>query len=116
MIKFVLQAIPTYIMSVFLLPDGVIDDIEKMINSFWWGGGANSKGIRWMSWDKLTCLKEEGGLGFRDFKAFIMSMVAKQGWFIMSNPEALVSRIFKARYFPRTSFFDATLGYNPSFV
>ncbi|XP_058784642.1 uncharacterized protein LOC131659471 [Vicia villosa] len=116
MIKSVLQAILTYIMSVFLLPDGVIDEIEKMINSFWWGGGANSKGIRWMSWDKLTCLKAEGGLGFRGFKAFNMAMVAKQGWFIMSNPQALVSRIFKARYFPRTSFFDATLGYNPSFV
>ncbi|XP_058726659.1 uncharacterized protein LOC131598028 [Vicia villosa] len=43
-------------------------------------------------------------------------MVAKQGWFLMTNPNALVSRIFKARYFPRSSFFDAKLGYNPSFV
>ncbi|XP_058783149.1 uncharacterized protein LOC131657807 [Vicia villosa] len=116
MIKSVLQAIPTYIMSIFLLPDGVVDDIEKMINSFWWGGGSNGKGIRWMSWDNLTVSKEEGGLGFRDFRAFNMAMVAKQGWFIMSNPQALVSRVFKARYFPRTTFFDATLGYNPSFV
>ncbi|XP_058768667.1 uncharacterized protein LOC131642444 [Vicia villosa] len=45
-----------------------------------------------------------------------MAMVAKQGWFIMSQPQALVSRIFKARYFPRTSFFDAKLGFNPSYV
>ncbi|XP_058766177.1 uncharacterized protein LOC131639728 [Vicia villosa] len=43
-------------------------------------------------------------------------MVAKQGWFLMNNPQVLVSRIFKARYFSRTSFLDVTLGYNPSFV
>ncbi|XP_058774459.1 uncharacterized protein LOC131648725 [Vicia villosa] len=116
MIKSVLQAIPTYIMSIFILPDVVVNEIERMLNSFWWGGGSNNKGIRWKSWDRLTCPKAEGGLGFRDFKAFNLAMVAKQGWFLMSNPNALVSRIFKARYFPRSSFFYAKVGYNPSFV
>ncbi|XP_058726534.1 uncharacterized protein LOC131597891 [Vicia villosa] len=116
MIKSVLQAIPTYIMSIFILPDVVINDIEKMLNSFWWGGGSNSKGIRWKAWDKLTCPKADGGLGFRDFKAFNLAMVAKQGWFLMKNSNALVSRIFKARYFPRSIFLDSKLGYNPSFV
>ncbi|XP_058725649.1 uncharacterized protein LOC131596935 [Vicia villosa] len=43
-------------------------------------------------------------------------MVAKQGWFLMENPHALVSRIFKARYFSRTGLFEAKLGYNPSYV
>jgi hypothetical protein len=46
MIKSVLQAIPAYVMSIYLLPDSLIDEIEKMINAFWWGGGANNKGIR----------------------------------------------------------------------
>ena len=35
MIKYVLQAIPSYMMSIYLLPNSVIDDIEKMINVFW---------------------------------------------------------------------------------
>ncbi|XP_058774349.1 uncharacterized protein LOC131648625 [Vicia villosa] len=116
MIKSVLQAIPAYVMSLFILPETLISDIEKMLNSFWWGGGTNHKGIRWMAWDKLACPKEEGGLGFRDFRSFNKAMVAKQGWFMLANPLAFVSRIFKARYFPRTSFFEAKLGYNPSFV
>jgi hypothetical protein len=46
MIKSVLQAIPSYIMSVYLLPESIISDIEKMLNSFWWGDGSNNKGIR----------------------------------------------------------------------
>ncbi|XP_058765928.1 uncharacterized protein LOC131639449 [Vicia villosa] len=45
-----------------------------------------------------------------------MAMVAKQGWFLMNNTQALMSRFFKARYFPKTTFLDANLGYNPSFV
>ncbi|XP_058755068.1 uncharacterized protein LOC131628221 [Vicia villosa] len=116
MIKSVLQAILSYVMSIYILPEAVISDIEKRLNAFWWCGGSNRNGIRWMAWDKLACSKREGGLGFRDFRAFNMAMVAKQGWFIMNNSQALVSRFSKARYFPKTTFFDANLGYNPSFV
>ncbi|XP_058762620.1 uncharacterized protein LOC131636007 [Vicia villosa] len=64
MIKLALQAIPAYIMSIFILPDVVVNEIERMLNSFLWGGRSNSKGIRWKAWDKLTCSKDVGGLGF----------------------------------------------------
>jgi hypothetical protein len=49
MIKSVLQAIPSYVMSVYLLPDSTIKEMERMINSFWWGGGTNNKGIKWLA-------------------------------------------------------------------
>ena len=42
MIKYVLQSITSYIMSIYLLPNSFIDDIEKMINAFWWGGRSNN--------------------------------------------------------------------------
>ncbi|CAI8601941.1 unnamed protein product [Vicia faba] len=116
MIKSVLQSILAYIMSVYLTPDGVVKDIERMLNSFWWGGGRNNKGIRWMAWDRLTSLKSEGGMRFRDFKAFNIVVVAKQGWNLLSKPNSLVSRIFKARYFPRSSFLKVKVGYNLNFV
>lgn len=38
MIKSMLQAIPSYIMSVFIIPDSIVNDIEKRLNYFWWGG------------------------------------------------------------------------------
>ncbi|MCI46962.1 RNA-directed DNA polymerase (Reverse transcriptase), partial [Trifolium medium] len=62
MIKSVLQVIPSYVMSVYIIPDATVNDIEKMLNSFWWEGGNNNKGITWLSWERLACAKEIGGL------------------------------------------------------
>jgi len=51
MIKSVLQSIPSHIMSIFLLPNKLVNAIEKMINAFWWGHGGNMRrGLHWMSW------------------------------------------------------------------
>ncbi|GAU19427.1 hypothetical protein TSUD_76710 [Trifolium subterraneum] len=117
MIKSVLQAISSYVMSLFILPSSLIDDIEKMLNAFWWGGGShNNKGIHWLAWDRLACPKAKGGLGFRKFEAFNMATVAKQAWNIIQNSESLAAKLIKARYFPRSSLLEASLGYNPSFA
>lgn len=60
MIKLVLQAIPSYVMSTYLLPTSVCEEIEKMMNSYWWGSnGANNKGIKWMSWERLVVPKDK---------------------------------------------------------
>lgn len=54
MIKSVLQSIPSYVMSIFVILDAVVSDIEKMLNCYWWGGGFNNKGIIWLAWDKFV--------------------------------------------------------------
>jgi ribonuclease HI len=43
-------------------------------------------------------------------------MLGKQGWRIMTNPDTLIARIYKAKYFPRCNFLESSLGHNPSFV
>ncbi|CAK8541019.1 unnamed protein product [Lathyrus sativus] len=116
MIKSIMRDIFSYVMSIFILPDSIMKDIEKMLNSFWWGVGNNNKGIRWLAWDKFTCPKNEGSVSFRDFKSFNMAMLAKQGWHIIMQPDTLVARVFKVKYFPRSSLFEYSLGNNPSYV
>jgi hypothetical protein len=37
-------------------------------------------------------------------------------WNIMKKPHTLVAQIYKARYFPKSTLFDAQLGHNPSYV
>lgn len=117
LIKSVLQAILSYVMSIFLIPESLGDDIQKLMNSFWWGSGGNSsKGIHWLSWDSLSMHKSDGGKGFRNLYAFNLAMLDKQGWRIMSNPDALVSQILKAKYSPQGEFLNSKLGGNPSYT
>ena len=37
LIKTVVQALPTYSMGIFLIPPSVLDELQKILNSFWWG-------------------------------------------------------------------------------
>ncbi|PNY09255.1 ribonuclease H [Trifolium pratense] len=108
LIKSVLQSIPSYVMSVYIIPETTIKEIERMFNSFWWGGGSNNRGIKWLVWDRMTFLKEYGGLGFRNLQLFNMAMVAKRN--------SLVEKVYKARYFPNSSFLASHLCNNPSYA
>lgn len=63
LIKFVAQSIPLYCMNAFLMPKTLANEIEKMINSFWWGSKNGNKGIKWTQWEKLTMRKEYIDLG-----------------------------------------------------
>ncbi|XP_019179523.1 PREDICTED: uncharacterized protein LOC109174723 [Ipomoea nil] len=115
LLKSVAQSMPTFSMSVFLLPEMVCTSIERTMNSgYWWGTGAERK-IHWKTWDKLCIPKKYGGLGFKDLRAFNLAMLGKQAWRFLTNPSILAARIYKARYYPNTSFIDATIGNCPSF-
>ncbi|GMI80299.1 hypothetical protein like AT4G29090 [Hibiscus trionum] len=63
------------------------------------------------------CLpKSNGGLKFRDLFKFNIALLAKQGWRILSNPNCLLARVMKARYFPTSDFMNAGLGSCPSYI
>ncbi|XP_073121019.1 uncharacterized protein [Henckelia pumila] len=117
LLKAVVQAIPSYVMSVFSLPINLCDELERMMNSFWWvKSGQNERGLRWKCWTKLYWRKEDGRLGFRKLHDFNTALLAKQGWKLLSKPCALASQVLKARYFPQCNFLHAEIGHNPSYV
>lgn len=102
---FVLQSIPSYVMKIFRLPNSLLDEIEMMMNTFWWGhGGANNRGIHQLEWDKLSMHKRHGGMGFKELAAFNLAMIGKQGWRFQTEPATLVSKVFKAKYFPHGNY------------
>lgn len=115
LIKSVAQAIPSYIMSCFLLPRSTYHRINQIIANFWWGQRADERKIHWCKWDVACSPKNRGGLGLREIDCFNLAFLARQGWRILSQPHSLLTRCLKARYFPRCSFLQAKLGYSPSY-
>jgi len=100
LMKSVAQSIPTYCMSIFLLPTTLGEDIQRMINSFWSGSNRRQgRGINWLSMDKLAMRKEYEGMSFRHLFGFNLAMLGKQGWKLSTNQDAIVTRIYKTKYF-----------------
>ncbi|KAF7146289.1 hypothetical protein RHSIM_Rhsim04G0067000 [Rhododendron simsii] len=107
LIKSVLLTIPSYAMSCFRLPKQLMNQISAEIAKFWWGSKEGERKIHWIKWDKLSRCKGKGGLGFRDLEVFNRALIAKQGWKLISGESSLCKRIFKGKYFPNTTFFNA---------
>ncbi|GAA0173607.1 hypothetical protein LIER_27187 [Lithospermum erythrorhizon] len=106
-IKSVLQAIPNYHMQCFLLPIHVCNKINSILSNYWWGSSEQKKSIYWTGWSKLCNTKANRGLGFRDLRLFNMALLSKQAWRIITDPHSQLARIYKPKYFPQGTFWNA---------
>ncbi|KAA3469396.1 reverse transcriptase [Gossypium australe] len=115
-VKAILQAIPIYVMQCFELPKSLCNALENIMNKYWWANGKKGKGIHWCSWKNLCYPKITGGLGFRDLSFFNKALLAKQAWRLFAQPDCLLAKVLKARYYPKTNFLSAKVGSYPSFT
>lgn len=60
--------------------------------------------------------KENGGLGFCHLYGFNLFMLGKQGWKLLADHDAIVSKVLKAIYYPKGDFLQDSLGANPSYT
>jgi hypothetical protein len=72
--------------------------------------------MHWVSWDKLSKPKKDGGLGFRDLYSFNLAMLARQAWRIIQYPSSLCATVLAARYYPGKSPFEVTPGNGISYA
>ncbi|KAL0388103.1 UNVERIFIED_CONTAM: putative mitochondrial protein [Sesamum radiatum] len=115
LIQAVVQAIPSYAMSCFRLPKMLLVEFQSLAANFFWHDG-DKRRIHWLAWDHMCRSKLDGGLGFRNLEAFNLALLAKQLWWLLSRPDSLVSKVLKAKYFPRSHLFEAQLGARPSYT
>lgn len=98
MLKSVLSAIPTYSMSGFKLPASLCKRIQSALTRFWWDSKPGKKKMCWLSWEKLTRAKKNGGLGFREIQSYNDAFLAKLSWRILTNPSSLFARVLQGKY------------------
>ncbi|CAL1374667.1 unnamed protein product [Linum trigynum] len=116
LLKAVIQAIPTYLMSIFLLPLSLTNKMDSLLKRFFWAGSMKKKSIHRCDARTLEKPKEEGGLGFKNFHLFNVALIGKQVWRILENPDALWVRLLKGLYFGDGDFFSASKGRNGSWI
>ncbi|XP_042950258.1 uncharacterized protein LOC122282367 [Carya illinoinensis] len=116
LLKSIVQAIPTYCMSIFKLPKAILNAINSLMQKFWWGMKGDRSKVKWIPWKSLGFSKDEGGLGYRDFEKFNVALLAKQGWKLLKHSDSLAAKVLKAKYFYRSDFMKAKVGSNSSYL
>ena len=76
-VKSNVQALPTFIMSAFLLSKGFCEKYERLIRDFWWGDEEGPRKVHWMSWANMTKHKRNRGIGFRDMHMSNQALLAR---------------------------------------
>lgn len=116
LIKSIIQAIPTYVMSIVRFPKNFCKSLCSQVASFWWRGNRRDRGMHWKAWSTMTTNKKEGGMGFKDFNIMNSAHLAKQAWRAINNPEALWVQVLKGIYHQDKSFVHARRRRNDSWT
>ncbi|CAL1353160.1 unnamed protein product [Linum trigynum] len=116
LIKAVALAQGNFVMSVFKLPASLIREINSVISNYWWGDSGGKNRIHWKNWRFMGKERAVGGMGLRELEAFNKALLVKQVWQLLQNPNSLIGRILKAKYFPHSSILEAAMGYRPSYT
>lgn len=91
LVKSILGNLPTYLLSIFMAPTGVVEKLEAIRRKFLWGGNKNERKIHRVSWDKVTASKEDGGLGVGSIRALNIGIIVKWWWRLKHKSSSLWS-------------------------
>lgn len=84
LIKDMIQAIPSYVMSILSLPK-TFASITAYVANFWWKSNGKYRGIHQKNIETLCSPKSLGVLGFRDFNKMNTTLLAKHGIYFESH-------------------------------
>ncbi|KAM6552325.1 hypothetical protein CsatB_002133 [Cannabis sativa] len=116
-ISSVASTIPSYTMSTYQLPLSSCRDLDAIIRKFWWNGRLDKQRfLATISWDALCRPKCTGGLGFRRMEDINNAFLAKLAWNLASGLRRPWTESYKAKYFPRDSFWSVQQRNSDSFV
>ena len=79
LINAVVDALASYMMSVFPLPANVSNSIDALGRNFLWQGNEDKK-FHLVKWEELIVSKNTGGLGIRNFREQNQSLMMKWFW------------------------------------
>ncbi|XP_039120733.1 uncharacterized protein LOC120257304 [Dioscorea cayenensis subsp. rotundata] len=98
LINWSILSTPLYYLSVYPVPDSILDDISKFARFFFWSKGGNRKGMNSVSWMDATLDKSEGGLSIRNLHRSKISLMAKNVFKYLNKQNAIWVDILLLKY------------------
>ncbi|GJS68244.1 putative RNA-directed DNA polymerase [Tanacetum coccineum] len=114
LIRSVIGSMHVFWASVFIIPNGVLVDIEQCMRNFLWSPGASLKGKAKVAWDVVCLPKDEGGLGIRRLDHFNSALMVSHIWKLLSLKESLWVKWIHAYKLCGRNFWDIPLRGNMS--
>ena len=96
LIHSVLTALPTYYLSIFKAPIGVLHSIEKIMRDFLWDGGDMVGGEHLVAWEVVCLAKERGGLGIGNLEKRNKALLFKWLWRFPKEDRSLWHKVVKS--------------------
>lgn len=104
--KHVLSSLVVYHMSYFPFPKKITSKIDSIQRTFWWSKKNPRKAVYFRSWGDIGKSKLNGGLGIRNSFAVNRVLIAKLGWRLLKNPNQLISKFLKDKYYPNQNLLE----------
>ncbi|XP_062085826.1 uncharacterized protein LOC133791936 [Humulus lupulus] len=109
LIHSVLLGIWSYWMSIFLLPQSVTLEFDRLCRKFLWGSIGNRSKMHFTAWDHVCLPKSFGGIGFKEGSKWNKVLLAKYVWVISSKQDLLWVKWIDDIYLKGESFWAYTL-------
>lgn len=115
LISAVLDALPTYFMSIFRLPVGVANLAEKLMRDFFWRRMNDGSSWAQVAWEQVIRPKKVGGLGVGNLITRNRALMCKWHWRFQEEPDSLWVHIIKSIYGVAANGWDSEHNFNPSY-
>ncbi|KAF5806717.1 putative reverse transcriptase zinc-binding domain-containing protein [Helianthus annuus] len=99
LVKSVLQSLPLYYFSLYSAPKKIINDLERLMRNFLWGGIDDVKKLHWVAWEKITIPKNKGGLGITRLEDCNDALILKWLWRYRLEGDVLWKKVIDAIHF-----------------
>ncbi|XP_062114000.1 uncharacterized protein LOC133825012 [Humulus lupulus] len=109
LINSVLLGLQKYWMSIFVLPQSIVKEIERICRGFLWGSAGQRSKLHIPSWQKVCLPKVYGDLGFRDGATWNWAVLAKYVWALSTKPDLLWVKCIHSIYLKGADFWNYVL-------
>ncbi|XP_062114038.1 uncharacterized protein LOC133825058 [Humulus lupulus] len=89
LIQYVLFGLCNFWMNVFILPQSIIKEVDKLCRQFLWGTSGTRSKLHFASWQQVCRPKAFGGLGLREGSSWNRALLAKYIWAVMNKHDSL---------------------------